>query len=137
MHIFPNLPCAFLRKIVFLFLILIRKGFVFIYIYIYIYNFFAHCTCQRLLLLITIHINIKIKTNNDGNHDGDTSCKDWFQLEPKIEMDSGPKTRTINLQRVGEKASLNLGKRYWKIVLKGKSYTCTNTKGILGHALVV
>ena len=36
-----------------------------------------------------------------------------------------------------EKASLNLGKRYWKIVLKGKSYTCTNTKGILGHALVV
>ena len=38
---------------------------------------------------------------------------------------------------MGEKASLNLGKRYWKIVLKGKSYTCTNTKSILGHALVV
>ena len=27
-----------------------------------------------------------------------------------------------------EKASLNIGKRYWLIVLKGKSYTCTNTK---------
>ena len=36
-----------------------------------------------------------------------------------------------------EKASLNLGKRYWKIVLKGKSCTCTNTKSILGHALIV
>ena len=38
---------------------------------------------------------------------------------------------------MGEKANLNLGKRYWKIVLKGKSCTCTNTKSILGHALVV
>ena len=38
---------------------------------------------------------------------------------------------------MGEKAKLNLGKRYWKIVLKGKSYTCTSTKSILGHALVV
>ena len=36
-----------------------------------------------------------------------------------------------------EKSSLNLGKIYWKIVLKGKSYTCTSTKSILGHALVV
>ena len=27
-----------------------------------------------------------------------------------------------------EKASLNLGKRYWKIVLKGKSCTCTKKK---------
>ena len=27
-----------------------------------------------------------------------------------------------------EKSSLNLEKRYWLIVLKGKSYTCTNTK---------
>ena len=27
-----------------------------------------------------------------------------------------------------EKASLNIEKRYWLIVLKGKSYTCTNTK---------
>ena len=38
---------------------------------------------------------------------------------------------------MGEKISLNLGKRYWKIVLKGKSCTCTNTKSILSHALVV
>ena len=38
---------------------------------------------------------------------------------------------------MGEKASLNLGKRYWEIVLKGKSCTCTNTKNVLGHALVV
>ena len=38
---------------------------------------------------------------------------------------------------MGEKVSLNLGKRYWKIVLKGKSCTCTNTKSIIGHALVV
>ena len=29
---------------------------------------------------------------------------------------------------MGEKASLNLGKRYWLTVLEGKSYTCTNTK---------
>ena len=36
-----------------------------------------------------------------------------------------------------EKTSLNLGKRYWKIILKGKSCTCTNTKSIIGHALVV
>ena len=34
-------------------------------------------------------------------------------------------------------ASLNLGKRYWSIVLIGKSYKCTNTKSILGQALVV
>ena len=33
------------------------------------------------------------------------------------------KTRTINLQSVGEKASLNLGQRYWIIALKGKGYT--------------
>ena len=38
---------------------------------------------------------------------------------------------------MGEKASLNLGKRYWNIVLKRKSCTCTNTESILGHALVV
>ena len=38
---------------------------------------------------------------------------------------------------MGEKASLNLGKRYWKIVLIGKSYTCIYTKNILGHALIV
>ena len=38
---------------------------------------------------------------------------------------------------MGEKASLNLGKRYWNIVLKGKNCTCTHTESILGHALVV
>ena len=38
---------------------------------------------------------------------------------------------------MGEKASLNLGKRYYNIVLKGKSCTCTNTESILGYALVV
>ena len=38
---------------------------------------------------------------------------------------------------MGEKASLNIGKRYWNIVLKGKSCTCTHTENILGHALVV
>ena len=38
---------------------------------------------------------------------------------------------------MGKKASLNLGKRYWKIVLNGKSCACTNTKSILGHALVM
>ena len=38
---------------------------------------------------------------------------------------------------MGEKASLNLGKRYWLIMLKGKSYTCTSTKSILGCALIV
>ena len=38
---------------------------------------------------------------------------------------------------MGEKASLNLEKRYWKIVLNGKSCACTNTKSILGHALVI
>ena len=32
---------------------------------------------------------------------------------------------------------MNPGKRYWKIVLKGKSCICTNTKSIFGHALVV
>ena len=32
---------------------------------------------------------------------------------------------------------MNLGKRYWNIVLKGKSCTCTHTESILGHALVV
>ena len=60
-----------------------------------------------------------------------------FGLNPKQEWTQAQKARTINLQRVGEKASLNLGKRYWKTVLKGKSCTCTNTKNILGHALVV
>ena len=29
---------------------------------------------------------------------------------------------------MGEKVSLNLGKRYWLIVFKGKSYTCTKYK---------
>ena len=38
---------------------------------------------------------------------------------------------------MGKKASLNLGKRYWKIVLNGKSCACTNTKSIFGHALVM
>ena len=38
---------------------------------------------------------------------------------------------------MGEKASLNIGKRYWLIVFKGKSYSCTNTKGIFGYALIV
>ena len=38
---------------------------------------------------------------------------------------------------MGEKASLNIGKRYWLIVLKGKSYSCTNTKSIFGYALIV
>ena len=38
---------------------------------------------------------------------------------------------------MGEKASLNLGKRYWLIAFKGRSYTCKNTKSILGYALMV
>ena len=38
---------------------------------------------------------------------------------------------------MGEKASLNIGKIYWLIVLKGKSYTYTNTKSIFGYALIV
>ena len=38
---------------------------------------------------------------------------------------------------MGEKAGLNLEKRYWKIVLNGKSCACTNTKSIINHALVV
>ena len=38
---------------------------------------------------------------------------------------------------MGEKASPNIGKRYWLIVLKGKSYSCTNTKSIFGYALIV
>ena len=38
---------------------------------------------------------------------------------------------------MGEKASLNIGKRYWLIVLKGKSYSCTNTKSIFVYALIV
>ena len=38
---------------------------------------------------------------------------------------------------MGEKASLNIGKRYWLIVLKGKSYSCTNTKSIFRYALIV
>ena len=38
---------------------------------------------------------------------------------------------------MGEKASLNIRKRYWLIVLKGKSYSCTNTKSIFGYALIV
>ena len=33
-----------------------------------------------------------------------------------------------------EKVSLNIEKRYWLIVLKGKSYSCANTKSIFGHA---
>ena len=37
---------------------------------------------------------------------------------------------------MGEKASLNLGKRYWLIVLEGKSYTCTNTKKLPWLCLV-
>ena len=36
-----------------------------------------------------------------------------------------------------EKASLNIGKKYWLIVLKEKSYTCTNTKSIFRYALIV
>ena len=63
--------------------------------------------------------------------------KDQFCLEPKIELDSGPKSPNNKFIENGKKASLNLGKRYWKIVLIGKSYICTNTKSILGHALVV
>ena len=43
-----------------------------------------------------------------------------FDLNPNQEWTQAQKTQTINLQRVGEKASLNLGKRYWQIVLKGK-----------------
>ena len=60
-----------------------------------------------------------------------------FDLNPKQEWTQAQKARTINLQRVGEKASLNLRKRYWSIVLKGKSCICTNPESIIGHALVV
>ena len=35
---------------------------------------------------------------------------------------------------MGEKASLNIRKRYWLIVLKGKSYSCIHTKSIFGYA---
>ena len=38
---------------------------------------------------------------------------------------------------MGEKASLNIRKRYWLIVLKGKSYSCIHTKSIFGYALMV
>ena len=38
---------------------------------------------------------------------------------------------------MGEKASLNIGKRYWLIVLKGKSYSYTNTKSIFRYALII
>ena len=60
-----------------------------------------------------------------------------FDLNPEQEWTQVKNVRTINLQRVGEKTSLNLRKRYWSIVLKGKGCTCTNPESILGHALVV
>ena len=60
-----------------------------------------------------------------------------FGLNPKQEQTQAQIAQIINLYRVGEEASLNLGKRYWSIVLIGKSYKCTNTKSILGQALVV
>ena len=60
-----------------------------------------------------------------------------FDLNPEQEWTQAQKTQTINLQRVGEKASLNLGLRYWYIALKGKSYTSTHAKSILGHVLVL
>ena len=40
-----------------------------------------------------------------------------FGLNPKQEWTQAQKAQTINLQRVGEEVSLNLGKRYWSIVL--------------------
>ena len=38
---------------------------------------------------------------------------------------------------MGEKANLNLEKRYRLLVFREESYTCKNTKSILGYTLVV
>ena len=51
-----------------------------------------------------------------------------FDLNPEQEQTQVQKAQTINLQRVGEKASLNTKKRYRLLVFKGKSYTCRNAK---------
>ena len=47
---------------------------------------------------------------------------------PKQEWTQTQQAQTINLSRVGEKASLNLEKIYRLLVLKGKSYTYKNAK---------
>ena len=52
-------------------------------------------------------------------------------------MDLDPKSLNNKFVESGRKASLNLGQRYWFIVLKGKSYTRTYTESILGHALLL
>ena len=65
------------------------------------------------------------------------NCKDWFLAWTQNRNGLRQKAQIINLKGVEEKASLNLGKRYWKIVLNGKSCACTYTKSILGHALVI
>ena len=49
--------------------------------------------------------------------------KTRFDLNPEQEWIQAHKARTINLKNAGEKASLNLGQRYWIIALEGKSYT--------------
>ena len=51
------------------------------------------------------------------------SVRTRFNLNPEQEQIQAHKGQTINLQSAGEKASLNLGQRYWIIALEGKSYT--------------
>ena len=46
-----------------------------------------------------------------------------FDLNPEQEWIQAHVAQTINLQSAGEKASLNLGPRYWILALKGQSYT--------------
>ena len=47
---------------------------------------------------------------------------------PKQEWTQAQQARIINLQRGGEKASLNLQKRFRLLVFKEKSYTCNNAE---------
>ena len=60
-----------------------------------------------------------------------------FDSNPKQGWAQAQKARTMNLLKAGEKASLNIRKKYWLIVLKGRNYSCTNTKSLFGYALMV
>ena len=51
-----------------------------------------------------------------------------FNLNPKIGMDSGPTSPNNKFVESGEKASLNLEKRFRLLVFKEKSYTCNNAE---------
>ena len=70
-----------------------------------------------------IEKDLQILTNRANSFIVIVVVRTRFDLNPEQEQTQAHVVQTINLQRAGEKASLNLGPRSWNIALEGKSYT--------------